>query len=1444
MKRNRKGFSLVELIVVLVIMAIIAALCAPNISAYVQAAKVQNYQTVANNLADELQTQLPQSRYWNWDEVQRNAYGILCADAGRCVTLDTEKSTDNQKVYQITGASSDANAVFTVSLTYHDAVKTSQKVDIAVSCDGYAAVQSVQECNLVLKTNYTDASLYQEISMPNPNRDESGWKPMKNMGGLYGYWKTFNAANREHNFGQPFDTNDNSFYLNLTDYPAGTVEQVMFTMQRYQVTQNRKELGYFDDDTKKWTLAPNKELNEGDSYTTNHYHYLDDDKPAGQYAYVYSQIGYYDENNNWHIVNNYKAGDVYTASVGKDTGFDRTGNTRTVIGYYDVNHNWKKADNYQVGDTVDVYYAKNVYGEEVEYTGDVYQNSNGEYYANIETWYWSWMILTGGNPDKSLVLKSYICEDRVVYSWWENGEEKMEDIIQKDYVCKERFFAIENNVTREVKSVSHTYTISAKYYDDYTVVYPIMQWEKAAGTGEQDSLRTVEDCSLIEIYVGNNVWVKYTDVFNVDDNHTFKNTDAAKAYKEYYTTDQTIQDGPKSGGASFTWERGLVSNTDIKYRMSLPDSTRGWLYLNGAVIGNKILHIQPKIDDNLQVYVNYHRDLSTYDINPKLMATESGDVNNNNYKKLWIDISNCGYCVGNVLKITLRNVDIDNIVKNLSKVQIKMSTPNKQHEEGASNFAYTAYGQDWINKHTDLSGNITPTYDFPIEGLGVTLPSSDVYSITVPEGKKDTLEIRIKATWMMYPYLWIYFPYAKDNFSFDSHIDMEWESGGSSSGNPITTSIPMLTLNGDSTYTNITLDWTKCDYITNAGEVGVKFVKYPSTLNYDVYSKDYTLLAPDQNLKTFMMNSNSAVTSAASADKIVNLYCKGVSPEEIQCEIVAPKNTATTTTTTTTTPLPPETETTAKTTTSKTTAATTTTTATTATTTTTTTATTTTTTTTTAATTSTAATTATTATAATTTAETTASSTATATTSATETTAATTTTSTTTSTTISTTATTVTTSTSATETSGGVVTSVIENASYDREITIPNYKNIIAIDVDFENANNGGGQYIISNNDSDAERKDYHINKNQLNLHIDVPGSDNGIVMYSKFKLTHWGDGNIKSITFVYRDTVPLEWLVDDGYTVQSKNEMATLNSNYEFTITWNKDTKNIPAVVANCDVISPKSSTESTATYSVPISQKTRISVVNGSAVTLDNVAFGEGIDLTQYNFESIYAVEIQVGDFTSTRGSFGGAIYEGGWENRKSISLSPSDWNDSLKVDYTVARNRLTIDGWNASLKKVVLYFNRPSAATAEQIVIHKMMRNDPVSMFLVNSSEHQTVTSTTTLQTTAPQTTTTTTTTTTAPPIAASENGKNVGLDESSAAGCNITFSDPLFNDSGVCYFTITPKAGYTLSDSYTVKVGTEVLSAKNNYNAKTGQWFFWSNKIMTDYTIHVEGVSPAA
>lgn len=276
MKRNRKGFSLVELIVVLVIMAIIAALCAPNISAYVQAAKVQNYQTVANNLADELQTQLPQSRYWNWDEVQRNAYGILCADAGRYVTLDTEKSTDNQKVYQITGASSDANAVFTVSLTYHDAVKTSQKVDIAVSCDGYAAVQSVQECNLVLKTNYTDASAYPTTTIKKTTTNRNGnvtllddrvkkWKD--DDGNTSNDWSSAFSNNfypnndfvNTYNGTSNNPPHDNCAAINLTDYPLNSVSQVEFSLQRYSFLYN-----YNGTDVVYRAVVPCVEAQKGD----------------------------------------------------------------------------------------------------------------------------------------------------------------------------------------------------------------------------------------------------------------------------------------------------------------------------------------------------------------------------------------------------------------------------------------------------------------------------------------------------------------------------------------------------------------------------------------------------------------------------------------------------------------------------------------------------------------------------------------------------------------------------------------------------------------------------------------------------------------------------------------------------------------------------------------------------------------------------------------------------------------------------------------------------------------------------------------------------------------------------------------------------------------------------------------------------------------------------
>ena len=97
---------------------------------------------------------------------------------------------------------------------------------------------------------------------------------------------------------------------------------------------------------------------------------------------------------------------------------------------------------------------------------------------------------------------------------------------------------------------------------------------------------------------------------------------------------------------------------------------------------------------------------------------------------------------------------------------------------------------------------------------------------------------------------------------------------------------------------------------------------------------------------------------------------------------------------------------------------------------------------------------------------------------------------------------------------------------------------------------------------------------------------------------------------------------------------------------------------------------------------------------------------------------------------------------------------------VDYDDVVNGLH-ELW---IKNGVVYKANPDTPLAQ--MVNTVYRENSIAACLPKSVEVVTTTTTTT----APQTTTTTTTTTTASPIAASENGKNVGLDESSAAGCN--------------------------------------------------------------------------
>ena len=306
MKQNRKGFSLVELIVVLVIMAIIAALCAPNISAYVQAAKIQNYQTVANNLADELQTQLPQSRYWNWDEVKQSAYGILSSDAGRGVTLLS--SSDTEEKYQVTGASSDANAVFTVTLTYQPADKTSQTVEVAVSCDGYAAAKAEQSCSLVLKTNYTDASAYPVVKKTITTTETNGWKQLDERVKTYDNWgKWLDENNNKQNdfrndasFPDHYKGN-NTLVINTTDYVCNSVKFIQFQMPFYCFFSKKgytSEDGTYGEKLYGAYAFPSVDVNDGagtgaqydaskrDSNRENVYVYIGDDSDLDSLKYV------------------------------------------------------------------------------------------------------------------------------------------------------------------------------------------------------------------------------------------------------------------------------------------------------------------------------------------------------------------------------------------------------------------------------------------------------------------------------------------------------------------------------------------------------------------------------------------------------------------------------------------------------------------------------------------------------------------------------------------------------------------------------------------------------------------------------------------------------------------------------------------------------------------------------------------------------------------------------------------------------------------------------------------------------------------------------------------------------------------------------------------------------------------------------------------------------
>lgn len=1260
MKQNRKGFSLVELIVVLVIMAIIAALCAPNISAYVQAAKIQNYQTVANNLADELQTQLPQSRYWNWDEVKQSAEWILRSDAGRGVTLLS--SSDTEEKYQVTGASSDANAVFTVTLTYQPAEKTSQKVDVAVSCDGYAAAKAEQSCSLVLKTNYTDAGAYPVVKKTITTTETNGWKQLDERVKTYDNWgKWLDENNNKQNdfrndasFPDHYKGN-NTLVINTTDYACNSVKFIQFQMPFYCFFSKK---GYTSEDG---------------TYG---------EKLYGAYAFPSVDVN-----------DGAGTGAQYDASK-------RDSNRENVYVY--------------IGDDSDL--------DSLKYVG------------------------SGDNTDEA---------ELAAHGW-----------------------------------VRHDVIFSA--YD---------------GT-----FRSYAD--------------PYSD-----------GAKAVAAFKAKYDT--TIQGTTPETASNDT---NVIYRVFLKNPVSNAESSRGWIVVTGSnsLDVSRVVYMDP---NQVSIYVDngeVPEDCSAllYKQQTSSFYKQAEDGSQLYRQTLYFNITKCGYAVGDELVITLNNVHAKELL-NL-------------YQGTEAGWAF------YLVSNVSESANETGS----IQSIPYAYKEVDANSV----------QITIPLTWNMYPFLRLSFAGALLDVGADVSISLNRKSTTTTETDE-TQYTPMLTINGDNTYTNITLDWTKCDYITNVGEVGIQFDKYPSNLKYDVYSKDYTQLASGQSLSKFMMNSNSAVTPSAAADKIVHLYCKGLSPEDISCSIVAPSapiTTDTTTTTTTTTTTSAETETTAKTTSAAETTSTTT-----SSTTTTTTSATTTTSTTTSTTTETSTTTSTTTTATTSSTTTSAATTSTVTSTSAVTSSSVSTSSTSTSATTSTTTSiTATTTTSATETSGSVVTTVVTGVNNYQVLTIPNYKLLSKVEFEFAGENapvDWDCHFTDSNGWNDTFSKTFRTDDLVNNKYqIDCENiNQQGYLKIGTY--TRQPKMSIKSVTFYYRNpNVIITNKLPDGYAVDKASGTALLNSSYEFTVTWNPEEYRTPTVKWNGVTMIPVNKEDDKATYAGKIDGDVEIVVsgrkedLSGNTLVIDDFNYGTEYDISKYwyidedgNGQIPKEIQVEFSDgsynlravlsadkFKTTLGE-GNGIFEYCASKNSNGGETYVISSDVISKISMIKNAKIKFENWGSNAKVEAIKFVYADNSELAKAVRY-MSRKENIAAILDSELSHHAVTTSAreTSFTTTPQTTTTTTTTTTAKPIAVSENGKNVGLDETSAAGCDITFSESLFNESGVCYFTITPKAGYTLSDGYTVKVGTEVLSPKNNYNPKTGQWFFWSNKSMTDYTIHVEGISPAA
>lgn len=134
--KNKKGFTLVELIVVLVILAILAALLVPALTGYIDKAREQSLISQGSMVLTAAQATVSEA-YGTGDVIVEN--GTVKLKTGLTAESDGYKAIQNQ-INQLAEVKKNASWAFTVKVDDKDATYKAVKIDTLYYTDGTNAI--------------------------------------------------------------------------------------------------------------------------------------------------------------------------------------------------------------------------------------------------------------------------------------------------------------------------------------------------------------------------------------------------------------------------------------------------------------------------------------------------------------------------------------------------------------------------------------------------------------------------------------------------------------------------------------------------------------------------------------------------------------------------------------------------------------------------------------------------------------------------------------------------------------------------------------------------------------------------------------------------------------------------------------------------------------------------------------------------------------------------------------------------------------------------------------------------------------------------------------------------------------------------------------------------------------------------------------------------------